>query len=43
MDQKPCDDMKWIISFLMMVGACVASTSAVVMKMEWKAQGKGIT
>jgi hypothetical protein len=25
MNQKPCDDMKWIISFDM-VGACVAST-----------------
>ena len=31
--------MKWIISFVDQVGACVASTSK---KMEWNAQGKGI-
>jgi hypothetical protein len=32
--------MKWIISFVMIVGACVAST---LEEMEWNAQGKGIT
>jgi hypothetical protein len=31
--------MKWIISFVDCVGACVAST---LKKMEWNAQGKGI-
>jgi hypothetical protein len=34
------DDMKWIISFIDHVGACVASTLA---EMEWNTQGKGIT
>jgi hypothetical protein len=32
--------MKWIISFVDHVGACVASTSK---EIEWNAQGKGIT
>ena len=32
--------MKWIISFVDRVGACVAST---LEEMEWNAQGKGIT
>ena len=40
MDQKPCDDMEWIISLYDRVDACVASTST---EMEWKAEGKGIT
>jgi hypothetical protein len=31
--------MKWIISFVMIVGACVAST---LEEMKWNAQGKGI-
>ena len=31
--------MKWIISFVDRVGACVAST---LEEMEWNAQGKGI-
>ena len=31
--------MKWIISFGVLVGACVASTSK---EMEWNAQGKCI-
>jgi hypothetical protein len=34
------DDMKWIISFVDRVGACVAST---LEEMEWNTQGKGIT
>jgi hypothetical protein len=34
------DDMKWIISFFIEVGACVAST---LEKMEWNVQGKCIT
>ena len=34
------DDMKWIISFVDRVGACVAST---LKEMEWNAQDKGIT
>ena len=34
------DDMKWTISFVIKVGACVASTSE---EMEWNGQGKGIT
>jgi hypothetical protein len=33
------DDMKWIISFVMVVGACVAST---LKEMEWNTQSKGI-
>jgi hypothetical protein len=32
--------MKWIISFVDRVGACVAST---LKEMEWNAQGNGIT
>ena len=32
--------MKWIISFVIKVGACVASTSE---EMEWNTQGKCIT
>jgi hypothetical protein len=35
-----CDDIKWIISLLIEVGVCVASTSE---EMKWNAQGKGIT
>jgi hypothetical protein len=31
--------MKWIISFVMIVSACVAST---LEEMKWTAQGKGI-
>jgi hypothetical protein len=31
--------MKWIISFVMIIGACVAST---LEEMKWNAQGKGI-
>ena len=31
--------MKWIISFVMVVGACVAST---LREMKWNAKGKGI-
>ena len=34
------DDIKWIISFVDRVGACVAATWE---EMEWNAQGKGIT
>ena len=34
------DNMKWIMSFVIVVGACVAST---LMEIEWNAQGKGIT
>ena len=32
--------MKWIVSFGVLVGACVASTSE---EMKWNAQGNGIT
>jgi hypothetical protein len=34
------NDMKWIISIVDRVGACVAST---LEEMEWNVQGKGIT
>jgi hypothetical protein len=34
------DDMRWIISFVMEVGACVASTME---EIEWNVQGKSIT
>ena len=36
---RSCDDMKWIISFVMFVGACVAST---LEEMKWNAQSKSI-
>jgi hypothetical protein len=36
---RSMNDMKWIISFIDRVGACVAST---LEEMEWNAQGKGI-
>jgi hypothetical protein len=40
MNQKSHDDMKWIISFVDRVGACVALT---LEEMVWNVQSKGIT
>ena len=39
MNQRSRDDIKWIISFVMEVGACVASTME---EMKWNAEGKGM-